>query len=77
MTYTIIIKCKEEADSTIGNISAAIRLGLMSIRAECDDDTQSVIFRNLTRKKAVKMISKIKRIKHLENIADYRVIKNA
>lgn len=77
MTYTIIIKCKDEADYTIGNVLASIRLGLIATRAECDDNTQSVIFRNLTRKKANKMISKIKRIKHLENIANYRVIKNA
>jgi hypothetical protein len=77
MTYTIIIKCKDEADYTIENISAAIRLGLMAIKAECDDNTQSVIFRNLDQKKANKMISKIKRIKYLENIANYRVIKNA
>lgn len=73
--YTITIKCKEEADRTLANYLACIRLGIISVNAEFNDESETISFKNLNKKKAVKIISKIKSIKNFSNLVTYTIIK--
>lgn len=75
LMYTIIIKTKKEADMTLAIYLACIRLGVLSIKAEFNDESETISFKNLNKKKAIKIISKIKSIKNFEQIATYEIIK--
>ena len=75
LMYTITIKCKKEADRTLANYLACIRIGIISVNAEFNDESETVSFKNLNKKKTVKIISKIKSIKNFNNLATYKITK--
>lgn len=76
--YTITIRLKEDIDKYLDNPLALVCIGNVFIVGKngvFNRDTRTATFKNLTRKKAVKMVSKIKSIKNFEQIASYKIIK--